>query len=491
MSDPGHEDGLKLARVLGPWTAICVIVGSVIGSGIFLVPSTVAINAPSIGGIALVWLIGGLFSLAGALSLSELGAMLPRAGGPYVYLRAAYGPTTAFLFGWTEFLVVRSGSMAALAAAFARYFSRLVPAPAGVRIEIWQAILAVSAIAILATINVRGTKPAGNVQVIGTGIKLGALATMIALPFALGKADFGLWTPLVPARFNMTAFEGMMAAMVAVLWAYDGWVNLTPLAEEIQEPERNIPRALIGGMFVLIVIYLGMTLAYHLVLPLDRIAADRSSGGAERPPVAFDYCNMLLGRSGSIAIAFVVSASTFISLNGNALCGPRTYFAMARDGIFPARLARIHRRFGTPATAITAQASWASALTIASTLLIVVDPPKAGLPPPLLAFWTAAHKMPLYDLMYGYVIFGATIFYALCVSAVFVLRVRRPELDRPCRAWGYPFTPALYLVASAILTISMLRKNPVEAFSGLAIVALGFPAYLAFCGRSGSKTIEY
>src|SRR4051812_24767737 len=224
MTDQAATSGeTTLPRVLGPIEALCVVVGSVIGSGIFIVPAEVARELPAMGPIILVWIVGGLFSAAGALTLAELGAMIPRAGGPYVYLREAYGDLPAFLFGWTEFLIVRAGSMATLAAAFARYFSQLVPAPQGLRGEVWQAVAAVAAIAAVTTVNVLGTALGGKLQVAGTAIKVGGVLTLIVLPFLVGGADVARLSPTWPPAFSGSLLAGMMAAMVGVLWAYDGW----------------------------------------------------------------------------------------------------------------------------------------------------------------------------------------------------------------------------------------------------------------------------
>ncbi len=473
-----------LPRVLGLKEAYCVVVGCVIGSGIFMVPATVARDVPFVGGIALVWVVGGLFSLAGALTLAELGAMLPRAGGLYVYLREAYGPRTGFLFGWTEFWVIRTGSMATLASAFARYFVQLVAAPAGVRTEVWQAGAAVAAIAIVATVNVLGTALGGRLQVAGTAIKVGGIAALIALPVVVGGGNSANLAPAWPRAFDGSVWTGMMTAMVGVLWAYDGWVNLTPLAEEVREPGRNIPRALLLGMASLIAIYLTTTLAYHLVLSLPEVAASSTDRGAEGA-VAARYCSKLVGRWGVMAISILVMTSIFIALNGNALTGPRAYFAMARDGLFPAALCRIHPRFQTPSHAVVAQAAWAILLTLAGTVLIVIPPPVAagGLPDPIRRAWAELHKTPLYDVLYTYVIFGATLFTMLAIASVFVLRARRPDLPRPYRTWGYPVTPLLYVVASLVLLASMLRETPAESFAGLLIILLGLPAYAVFARR--------
>jgi len=492
-----ERQSVTLPRVLGPVAAFCVVVGSVIGSGIFLVPATVAQNVPFISGIVLVWVIGGLFSGAGALTLAELGAMLPRAGGLYVFLRVAYGALPAFLFGWVEFLVVRSGSMATLAAAFARYFAQLCPAPESIRTEIWQAGAAVLATAVVTVVNVLGTRRGGALQVIGTVLKVGGVLVLIALPCLLGGGTVANLTPVWPNSVDasiLTIFKGMMVAMVGVLWAYDGWTNVTPLAEEIRDPGKNIPRSLILGMAVLIAVYVAMTLAYHYVLPIGEVAsASRQSGQVEKA-VAAVYCRQLLGNPGVVAISILVMCSTFISLNGNALTGPRAYFAMARDGLFPSRLARVHQTFQTPASAIASQGIWAIILTVAGTFLIVVPPSSAGesLPGPILAGWKKLNETPLYDVLYNYVIFGATIFYMLAIASVFVLRIRRPDLPRPYRTWGYPITPVLYVVAAVVLLVSMLwdHQSRVQSLAGIGIIVLGLPAFWLFQRRSGQISGE-
>ena len=484
MITPDGPENHKLPRVLGPAEALSVIVGSVIGSGIFIVPARVAREIPSVGAIIAAWVVGGLFSLAGALTLAELAAMLPRAGGPYVYLRQAYGRLPAFLFGWTEFLVIRAGSVATLAAAFALYASQLMPAPGGMRPEVWQMLLAVGAMSTVAVVNVAGTRIGGGVQVVGTALKVGALGLMIVLPFLLGKANPANLTPIGPAAIDGRFFTSFMAAMVGILWTYDGWVNTSSLAEEIRDPGRNIPRAMMLGMGLLIAIYLTMTLVYHLVLPMNQVAAAATEKGSPRV-VAAIFCQALFGPPGLVAISIAVMGSTLISLNGNTLSGPRAYFALARDGLFPAFLSRVHPKFQTPANAILAQAGWSILLTVLGTLLIITPPPATGLPSPLLRTWATLHATPLYDVMYSYVIFGGTVIYAMTITSVFVLRRTMPDQPRPYRTWGYPVTPILYLLASSLLMFSMLRGNPFESIAGLGVIFLGVPAFL-LTRRGGS-----
>ncbi len=491
MSLIDEEPKTTLPRVLGPAAAFSAVVGSVIGSGIFLVAAKVAGNVPFLAGIIVVWGLGGLFSGAGALTLAELGAMLPHAGGLYVFLRAAYGPLPAFLFGWVEFLVVRSGSMATLAAAFGQYFAHVVEPPAGVPGKVWQSGAAIAAIAVVATVNVLGARRGGTLQVFGTALKVGGVATLITLPFLVGGGSTANLAPFWPVSQSPSAiFQGMMAAMVSVLWAYDGWTNVTPLAEEIRDPGRNIPRALIVGMVVLIAAYLGMTLAYHYVLPMDEVKQSVGSAEHFERAVAAVYCDHLLGRPGVIGISLLVMCSTFIALNGNALAGPRAYFAMARDGLFPASLCRVHPRFQTPANAIVAQAVWASLLIVAGTFLIMVPPDDRAsvLPGFLVAAWKKLNQTPLYDVLYTYVVFGASIFYLLAIASVFVLRARRPELPRPYRTIGYPVTPLIFVASVLLLLGNMLvdAESRVPSLAGLGIIAAGVPAYWFFRRTPGS-----
>jgi amino acid transporter len=485
---------MDLPRVLGPVQAFCVVVGSVIGSGIFLVPASVAGNVPYMGGIVLVWIIGGLFSGAGALTLAELGAMMPRAGGPYVYLRAAYGPVPAFLFGWTELTVVRAGSMATLAAAFARYFIQKVPAPGAIHEQLWQGIAAVTVIAIVTVVNITGTRRGSALQVLGTVLKVGGVAALMFLPMLIRRGSPSNFEPIWPESVNGSLYTGMMAAMIGVLWAYDGWINVTPLAEEIHNPDRNVPRALILGMATLIVVYVGMTLAYHYVLPMTEvISADTTEAGSQKA-VAAVYCRHLLGGYGVTAISLLVMCSTFISINGNALTGPRAYFAMARDGLLPRGLARVHTQFETPANAVMTQGLWAILLTITGTALILVPPPDFSFPGAsyILDAWRKLNEKPLYDLLYTYVIFGANVFYLLAVASVFVLRSKLPDLPRPYRTWGYPFTPLLYVAGAILLLGNMLLsyESRMQSAIGLGLILLGLPAYAIFRRTGGRQPAQ-
>lgn len=466
--------------MLGFTAALCLVVGSVIGSGIFIVPARVANHIPAMGPIALAWVVGGIFCIAGVLTLAELASMLPRAGGPYVYLREAYGPLPAFLFGWTEFWVIRSGSMAALAAAFALFAAQLVQAPGGVNHTIWQSAIAIAAMTCVAIINVIGTKRGAAVQVLGTALKVGALLALIITPFLLGKTDLARWSPAWPERVDRDFFSAFMVAMVAVLWTYDGWIHVSNVAEEIRDPERNIPRTLIAGGLILMALYISTSLVYHLVLPMDETRSLAKPGADAGPlnPVSAVFFKRVVGDWGGVAIALVVMTSTFIALNGNVLSGPRAYFALARDGLFPKALGRVHQRFQTPAAAIVAQTLWAILLTVVGTALVMIPPP-SGLPSWLARPWAVLHETPLYDVMYTYVIFGGTLIYTLSIASVFVLRARRPDLHRPYKTWGYPVTPAIYIGAALVLLSNMILSQPFESLAGLGIILAGVPVYAA------------
>ena len=402
---------VKLPRVLGPLAAFSAVVGSVIGSGIFLVAAKVADNVPFMGGILLVWVIGGIFSGAGALTLAELGAMLPQAGGLYVFLRAAYGSLPAFLFGWAEFLVVRSGSMATLAAAFAQYFAHVVAPPGAIPVKIWEAGAAVLAITVVTIVNVLGARRGGTLQVIGTALKVGGIAILIALPFVLGGGSVA----------NSHAVLADVAGRLDDLQGHDGGDGQRALGvrrlDQRHAAGRGDPRP--GPQHPA-----GLDPRHGRAdrrlrrddagLPLRPAHVRRSRRPAETPstsraPSPRIYCDHLLGRPGVIAISLLVMCSTFIALNGNALAGPRAYFAMARDGLFPAALCRVHPTFQTPANAIIAQAIWAILLIVPGTFLIMVPPTgwENVMPGWILVAWKTLNKTPLYDVLYTYVIFGA------------------------------------------------------------------------------------
>jgi amino acid transporter len=358
-----------LPRILGPFDAVTIVVGSIIGSGVFLKAARIATDLGQhygFGPTILVWAVMGFVTLCGSLALAELAAMLPHAGGPYVYLREAYGRLWAFLWGWTEFWIVRTGSLGALACATVIYGNSLLEAlkeqqflpqifETLVPLSHWtQCGVSIVLVLICTIVNVLGTRWAANLQNVTAVIKVGFLLFLIAGPLVLFKANPENLGPLWPASLSLGFWKAIGLATIAVMWPYDGWINIGPVAEEIRDPQRNVPRALALGMLIIIGLYVGANLSYHLVLPMDKVAAS--------PAVATDVSKVLLGSAGAWVAALCVMVSTFGALNSNLLCGPRIYFAMARDRLFPAAIRQIHGRFQTPANAIIAQSAWSLVL---------------------------------------------------------------------------------------------------------------------------------
>lgn len=446
-TSPNRE---SLPRVLGVFDAVCLVVGSIIGSGVFLKASVVAEVLNSFGAIIAVWFALGVITLCGSLALAELAAMIPQAGGPYVYLSAAYGRLPAFLWGWTEFWVVRTGSLGALASATVIYLnaglSTVYPLS---RFE--QAALAVGLLVALTVVNWRSTRWGASVQNFTVIVKLAFLGALIALPFIFGKTDTANLAPVWPEEVTSSFWRALGVAAIAVLWPYDGWINIAPMAEEIDRPQRNIPLALALGLTIIVLVYIAVNTVYHLVLPMDAVAASDA--------VASDVFTVVFGPWGAQAAAFGVMCSTFGATQSNLLAGPRIYFAMARDGLLPERLADVHAKHKTPGNAIVAQSVWASLLV-------------------LVAYAWKENPGDAFDALTDFVIFGGSLFYALAVAAVFVLRWRRPEAPRPYRTWGYPLTPALYLLAFAAALLSMLIDKWQQTAAGSVIILGGIAYYL-------------
>jgi APA family basic amino acid/polyamine antiporter len=456
----------NLPRVLGLFDAITVVVGSIIGSGIFLKVGNVAGALHSFGPIISVWVGVGIVTLCGSLALAELAAMLPHAGGPYVYLREAYGRLPAFLWGWTEFWVVRTGSVGALSCATVIYLAEISPMG-----RLAQEVTAIGIVAGLSVINIISTRWGARVQNVTTIVKLGFLASIICLPMLLGKTDPANLEPVWPAASAPHLVKAFGVAMIAVLWPYDGWINLAPVAEEIHEPQRNVPRGLALGMLIVILVYVGANISYHLSLPMDHLAGIIDPATGEFVPghkptatVASDLFKGLFGPQGAKLAALGVMCSTFGAVNSNMLTGPRIFFAMARDRLLPASIRKVHGSYGTPSNAILIQGVW-------TTILLIIfyawkDNPKEA-----------------FDGLTDSVIFGGLIFYGMAVAAVYVLRRTRPDVPRPYRTWGYPVTPALLLIAYSAAAISEITQRPTESMGVAALIATGI-IYFAFASRS-------
>jgi basic amino acid/polyamine antiporter, APA family len=450
MTPNRGETGLK--RVLGIWSAAAIVVGTVIGSGIFLVPNTMVKNVGSPRMVFAVWIFGGILSLFGALSYAELAAAMPEAGGEYVYLREAYGPFWGYIYGWTQMWVAKSGSIATLATGFFIYLANfrpgleavwtVIPLPlgeGGQPLEIrYGQIMAIGVIAVLAIINYFGVRAGGNVQVVVTLIKVGLIAAIIVIGLGSGHGSAANYQTSTPAPGGLTGF---FAALVAALWAYDGWNNVSMVASEVKRPQRNLPLALIIGTCSVIVIYLLANLAYFYVLPAGAVASTSR--------VASEMMRRILGDAGAGAVSVAAMISIFAALNGSILSGSRVPFAMAHDGLFFRQVARVHPAHRTPGVSIMALCAWAAILVLSGR----------------------------YDQLYTYVIFASVILYGMATAAVIVLRFKRPEMERPYRTLGYPFVPILFVLAIAGLVVSTLYRSPRESLMGIGLVSLGVPFY--------------
>lgn len=437
--------GDGLPRRLGVWSAAAAAVGLTIGSGIFRVPATVAAESGSVGAIALVWVLGGVITLCGALTVAELAAAFPRAGGIYVYLREAYGPLAAFLFGWSWFFI-RSAASAGTTLVFVAYLGTFVSlGPVG------QRLAAVALIILVGAANYRSVRLGAAIQDASTVAKVLALLVTAAVLFALGGADGGaLADP--SAALAPAGIGGIGVALVAALFAYDGWIAATLIAGEVRDPQRALPRALAWGAAIIVFTYLAINAAYLYALPLAELAASKA--------VAVDAVTRVAGAGGAAVIAALVMLSTFGGLNAGLMTGPRVYYAMAEDGLFFRRVAAVHPRFGTPHVAVA--------------LLVVLTALNAS----VRTFEQLAEAFVL--LLYP--------FLALTVAAVFVLRRRRPDLPRPYRTAGYPVIPAVFLVGTVAMMVNALVERPAATLLGAGIVAAGVPVYFAWQGARKSRS---
>lgn len=446
MTDPKVDE---LPRVLGGREAITLVVGSIIGSGIFLVPRTVADEVGDPGLVLAVWVAVGILTLLGALCYAEVAAMTPRAGGMYVYLTETYGRTWGFLRGWTELVLLRTGSAAIQAVAFTMSLHQILPLPG------WaQRVVPVAIIALLAVVNVRGARQGGSVQNWTTLARIVALVAMAVLPFATGHASGANWVPRAPEPGGAEPFSGLGAAVLACIWAYTGWVHIGPMAGELKDPQRTVPMGLIFGVLIVIALFLSVNVAFLSVLPVAELAK------AEHPAAAF--MQIVAGNWGRSAISLIVMCSTFGGVNAGLLTASRTYFAMAQDGVLFAPLARIHPAYRTPSNAILLHAAWAIALLLGCSLFQQL-------------FFQSTELRTLFSTLVSVVVFGGAIFEGSAIAAVIVLRRRCPERPRPYRTPGYPWVPGLVVVAYLGLLASTVLQKPVHSAIGLVLIACGLP----------------
>lgn len=428
----------RLPRRLGPWSTGAVTVGIMIGSGVFRVPAAVAAQTGSPGVMLLVWVVGALVALCGALSLAEVAALFPRAGGMYVYLREAYGPLTAFLFGWLYLIIIPTGA-GAIALVFAEYLSRLVPLTPG------QVRLAAAAlIVLLAGAQYRSLRFGAAIQNVSTAAKVLAIVALTVAAFVLGRGD-GAWA--AGGTIHPVTWGGFGLGLVTVLWAYNGWQDVTCLSGEVRDPRRALPRALVGGTFAVAIVYLLANAAYLHVLPLSAMASS--------PLVAADVAVRLVGPVGAALVAALVCISTFGALNAVLMAIPRVFWAMADDGLFFRFVAAVHPRYRTPHMAITATA-----------VLSVV----------YLALQTFEQLIEAFIL-------ASLPFWALSVASVFVFRRRRPEAPRVYRTPGYPVVPLLFVAAMVMLVANSLAAHPEATVTSLGAVLAGVPLYYAWRRR--------
>lgn len=446
MPDTRDAWGERLTRHLGLWSAIAVLIGSTIGSGIFRVPALVAGEIGSAGPVLLLWLIGGVVALAGALTLAELAAALPRSGGVFAFILEGFGPLPAFLFGWSELIVLRAAALGAIATIFAEYLGYFIPFTA---MEVRY--VAAAAVVVCGLFNYVGVNVAAAVNNVTTLVKYVALAGLGILAFVAGQGATGHFTAAGPA----TGVSVMATALVTVMWTYDGWADLSFMGGEVRNPARNLPLALVLGTALIVAVYGLINVAYIYLVPVAEMGQSKliAADAARHIP--------LLGAGGSGVVAAMVMISCFGALTGSMMTGPRIFFAMSDRGLFFRGIARISPRFGSPSVAI-----WLA--TVLGVVYVLLND-----------FKELADKF----------ILGIWPFYALAVAAVFVFRRSRPDLERPYRTWGYPWVPGLFLAASVGMVVNALWTDPLNTGITFGIILAGVPAYFVWRRFGGGTAL--
>jgi APA family basic amino acid/polyamine antiporter len=458
-----------LVRGLSLLDSVLLLVGGIIGSSIFLTAKDIAGPLPHPVLFLLVWGLGGMISMCACFAFAELGSMFPEAGGQYVYLREAYGDLPAFLYGWMLFSVANGGSIAALAVGSAAYLGGIIPAISQAHVVLSVAgivltrahIMALILIAAVTWINVVGLRRGALLQNVATWAKFGAMAAFVILGFAIGKGDWhhfttqpgntvhGLTMGMGPGAL-LSAFG---VALIAVFWAYDGWVYIGWVAGEMKEPRRNVPLAMMLGVLIVGIVYVAMNITYVYALPISEIARHET--------IAHAAALALFSPAAAVWLSATIAVSCFGALACAVLSSARVYYAMAVDGVFFPRMAEIHPKWRTPAFALIGQGAWAGVLTLSGR----------------------------YDQLYTYVMFGMVLSYTLTVIGMFLLRWKRPDIPRPYRCTGYPWLPAIYVLVGTAWTLNTIITRPTEAFWGTAIVLVGIPGYL-YWKRSSRKAAE-
>jgi APA family basic amino acid/polyamine antiporter len=451
-----------LVRGLGLLDSVLLLASGIIGSSIFLTAKDIAGPLPQPMLFLLVWVIGGVISLFGCVAFAELGSMFPDSGGQYVYLREAYGDLVAFLYGWMLFAVANGGSIAALSVASAAYTGQVFPLVSQEHVVLSLAgititrahVFALLLIAILTYVNVVGLRWGALLQNASTWTKFAAMGAFVFLGFAIGKGDWSHFRAhgvgITAGLHPMQLISAMGVALIAVFWAYDGWVYITWVAGEVKEPRRNVPLAMVLGVLVVGAIYMAMNVTYLYALPLGEIA--------QHETIAHAAAAALFSPNAAIWLSLTIAVSCFGAAATCTLSGARVYLAMAQDGVFFKRMAVIHPKWRTPAFSLIGQGIWAALLTVSGR----------------------------YDQLYTYVIYGMVLSYTLTVIGMFLLRWKRPDLPRPYLCTGYPWLPAIYVLVGAAWTLNTIITRPTEAFWGTVIVLIGVPGYL-YWKRSNRK----
>ena len=445
----------SLVRGLSLLDSVLLLVSGIIGSSIFLTAKDIAGPLPNPKLFFLVWVLGGVISLCACVAFAELGSMFPDSGGQYVYLREAYGDVIAFLYGWMLFAVANGGTIAALSVASAAYMGRIVPAISQERV-IFSAVgivftrahlVGLALILILTYVNVVGLRWGALLQNVSTWTKFTAMAAFVVLGFAIGKGHWSNFTAQAPGGLSMGLGPGQLVSalgvgLIAVFWAYDGWVYITWVAGEVKEPRRNVPLAMVFGVLAVGAIYLAMNMTYVYAMPLSEVAKYET--------IAHAAASALFSPGAAVWLSAMIALSCFSAAATCTLSGARVYLAMAQDGVFFKRMAIVHPKWRTPAFSLIGQGVWAALLTLSGR----------------------------YDQLYTYVIFGMVLSYTLTVIGLFVLRWKRPDVPRPYRCTGYPWLPGIYVLVGVAWTLNTILTRPTEAFWGATIVLIGVPGYL-------------
>ena len=443
MTMPVDQWGERLTRRLGLWSAVAVVVGSTIGSGIFRTPAGVAQKIDDVPLFFLAWVLGGLVCLCGALTYAELAAAFPRSGGIYVFLREAFGPVAAFCFGWTEVWLIRPAAYGAIGITASAYTLRTLGLdPKEVVLGLLRAeqLLGAVFIVIVGAVNYFGIHRGAVVQNLSTAFKVAALAALVLLGFTLGRPE----TAPEFSVFSQRAAVGLspfLLAMVAILWAYDGWADLSFVGGEVKDPQRTFPRALMLGTGLVVVLYLSANLVYLYLIPIEQMK--------DAELVAADAASLLVGPVAVVLVSAAIAVSTFGTLNGSMMTAPRIFYAMAEDGLFPKAIARVDPKTSSPVGAVVL-------CTVLGVIFISIS---------------------TFEELADQFIIGIWPFYALAVAGVFVLRRRRPDLERPYRTWGYPVVPVLFLLGAVFLLGNYLVSETSAFAVDVGLMLLGIPAY--------------